>query len=194
MSSLSPTARVILGMLKLGIRTGYDIKKTIDFSTQFFWSASYGQIYPELKRLREAGLVRARSQPRGKVKRTEYTLTKAGERALHDWLTDTNSSIYEMRDEGLLRLFFGDVVSKEDVLANLRARREVFERVLRQFRELEPDAREGFADESQLYPYLALSYGIGMLEWSVEWYAAAERHLETGQPLTERIASATSSE
>ena len=62
MSSLSPTARVILGMLKLGVRTGYDIKKAIDFSTQFFWSASYGQIYPELKRLREAGLVRARSQ------------------------------------------------------------------------------------------------------------------------------------
>ena len=47
MSSLSPTARVILGMLKLGVRTGYDIKKAIDLSTQFFWGASYGQIYPD---------------------------------------------------------------------------------------------------------------------------------------------------
>jgi PadR family transcriptional regulator, regulatory protein AphA len=186
MSSLSPTARVILGMLKLGLRTGYDIKKATDVSTQFFWSASYGQIYPELKRLRQAGLVRARSQPRGKLKRTEYTLTRAGERALHDWLTDTESSIYELRDEGLLRLFFGDLVPKEDVLANLRARREILGLVLARFRELEPEAREGFAEESQLYPYLALSYGIGMLEWSINWYAETERWLEEGQPLSER--------
>jgi PadR family transcriptional regulator AphA len=182
MSSLSPTARVILGMLKLGLRTGYDIKKAIDFSTRFFWGASYGQIYPELKRLTQAGLVRAKAQPRGKVKRTEYTLTPAGERALHDWLTGTDS-IYELRDEGLLRLFFGDVVSKEDVLVNLRIRRETFEQYLEHFREIEIAARTGFADESQLYPYLALTYGIGMLEWSIAWYAETEGRLQADQPL-----------
>ena len=176
MSTLSPTARVILGMLELGLRTGYDIKKGIDISTRFFWGASYGQIYPELKRLTEAGLVRAREQPRGKVKRTEYTLTKAGEGALQEWLTDTDS-IYELRDEGLLRLFFGDLVSREDVLANLRTRRETFERVLEQFRAIEVEAKTGFADESQLYPYLALTYGIGLLEYSVAWYAETERRI-----------------
>ena len=67
MSSLTPTARVILGMLKLGVPTGYDIKKVIDDSTRFFWTASFGQIYPELKKLRKAGLVRAKDEPRGKV-------------------------------------------------------------------------------------------------------------------------------
>ena len=56
---LTPTARVILGVLGLGPRTGYDIKKLTDVSTRFFWSASYGQIYPELKRLEAAGLVEA---------------------------------------------------------------------------------------------------------------------------------------
>ena len=183
MSTLSPTARVILGMLKLGLRTGYDIKKATDLSTRFFWGASYGQIYPELKRLTEAGLVHARSQPRGKVKRTEYTLTAAGERALQDWLTATDS-IYELRDEGLLRLFFGDLVSKGDVLANLRTRRETFERYLERFREIEVDARTGFHDESQLYPYLALTYGIGMLEYSIAWYEETERRLAAGEPVT----------
>ena len=183
MSTLSPTARVILGMLKLGVRTGYDIKKAIDLSTRFFWGASYGQIYPELKRLTAAGLVRASSQPRGRVKRTEYSLTQAGERALRDWLTATDS-IYELRDEGLLRLFFGDIVSPEDVLENLRARRETFELVLAQFREIEKAARTGFAHESQLYPYLALQYGIGMLEWTRDWYAETERRLESGESIT----------
>jgi PadR family transcriptional regulator AphA len=183
MSSLTPTARVILGMLKLGIRTGYDIKKAIDTSTRFFWGASFGQIYPELHRLREAGLVAAREEPRGRVKRTEYTLTAAGESALREWLTDTESFIFELRDEGLLRLFFGDVLTREEVLANLRARREFFDWVLARFRELEADARTGFADEYQLHPLLALRYGIGLVEWSRDWYAETERRLAAGEPM-----------
>jgi len=44
-------------MLRLGSRTGYDIKQKIEISTRFFWGASYGQIYPELQRLERAGLV-----------------------------------------------------------------------------------------------------------------------------------------
>ena len=189
MSSLTPTARVILGMLKLGVRTGYEIKKAIDTSTRFFWGASFGQIYPELHKLREVGLVAAKDEPRGRVKRTEYTLTARGEEALREWLTDTESFIFELRDEGLLRLFFGDVLTKEEVLANVRARREFFDWVLAQFRELEVGARTGFADESQLHPLLALRYGIGLVEWSRDWYAEAERQLAAGVPL-DRIGEA----
>ena len=54
---LSPTAKVILGMVRLGRRTGYEIKQLVDVSTRFFWAASYGQIYPELKRLEDDGLL-----------------------------------------------------------------------------------------------------------------------------------------
>ena len=46
MSSLTPTARVILGMLKLGVPTGYDIKKAIDGSTRFFWRPASGRSTP----------------------------------------------------------------------------------------------------------------------------------------------------
>ena len=183
MSSLSPTARVILGMLKLGVRTGYDIKKAIDTSTRFFWGASFGQIYPELHRLRDSGLVRGKDEPRGRVKRTEYELTAQGEQALRDWLTDTESFIFELRDEGLLRLFFGDVLTRDEVLANLRARRDFFDFVLTHFREIEVAARTGFADETQLHPLLALRYGIGLIEWSRDWYAETERRLAAGEPL-----------
>ena len=70
MSSLNATARVILGLLKFSPRTGYDVKRVTDFSTRFFWRASYGQIYPELRRLEERGLIKARTNPRGGVKRT----------------------------------------------------------------------------------------------------------------------------
>jgi PadR family transcriptional regulator AphA len=69
---LSPTAYVILGMVSGEPRSGYEIKALVDESTRFFWAASYGQIYPELKRLAEEGLVEGTDAPRGGRKRTVY--------------------------------------------------------------------------------------------------------------------------
>ena len=184
MSSLTPTARVILGMLKLGVPTGYDIKKMIDDSTRFFWTASYGQIYPELKRLRKAGLVRAKEEPRGKVKRTVYELTPKGEEALREWLTDRENVIFEIRDESLLRLFFADVLPKDDVLANLRMQQMIFELILERFREIEADARPG-ADDGLEYPHLVLRYGLDFITWARDWYADVERRIAAGESLVE---------
>ena len=61
---LSPTAYVILGMLGWRPMSGYEIKSIVDKSTRFFWAASYGQIYPELRRLSEAGLIKGEASPR----------------------------------------------------------------------------------------------------------------------------------
>jgi PadR family transcriptional regulator, regulatory protein AphA len=184
MSSLTPTARVILGMLKLGVATGYDIKRVIDGSTRFFWTASYGQIYPELKRLRKAGLVRGEQAPRGKVKRTVYSLTPKGEEALHDWLTDSQDVLFEIRDESLLRLFFGDLLSRDEVIANLRTQGQIFELILQRFREIEVEAKEGLA-EGRVYPYVALRYGLDFITFARDWYAETASRLEAGEELFE---------
>jgi PadR family transcriptional regulator, regulatory protein AphA len=184
MSSLTPTARVILGMLKLGVGTGYDIKRVIDGSTRFFWTASFGQIYPELKRLRRGGLVRAENQPRGKVKRTVYSLTPKGEAALHEWLTDSHDVLFEIRDESLLRLFFGDVLSRDEVIANLRAQEQIFELILQRFREIEVEAKQRVA-EGRVYPYVALRYGLDFITFARDWYAETARRLQAGEELVQ---------
>ena len=85
---LTPTAYVILGMLAWGPRSGYDIKAAVDYSVRFFWAASYGQIYPELRRLSEAGLVEGEAEPDSGRRRTVYRLTAAGREALEDWLAE----------------------------------------------------------------------------------------------------------
>src|SRR2546425_10958078 len=103
---LSPTARVILGMIRMGKRTGYEIKQLVDVSTRFFWAASYGQIYPELRRLEQQGLIQGRHQPSGGRSRTEYSLTAAGERALGEWLESQRQPAWELRHEGLPKPFF----------------------------------------------------------------------------------------
>ena len=181
MSSLTPTARVILGMLALGARTGYDIKRAIDLSTRFFWGASYGQIYPELHRLEERGLVEARPDPRGGRQRTAYALTPAGESALRAWLRDDSSYLFETRDEGTLKLFFGDLLEKEDVIANLRAKQAWCDVSIGMFRELEPQARTGFFEDDQLYPYVSLLYGIELLEWMRGWCERTAARIEAGE-------------
>jgi PadR family transcriptional regulator, regulatory protein AphA len=175
---LTPTARVILGMLKLGATTGYEIKQAIEVSTRFFWGASYGQIYPELRRLADAGLVTGSAAPRGGVKRTEYRLTPEGERALEEWLTAEDYGAFEMRDELLLRFFFADLLDEADALAVVRRMRERSEWIVARFREIEADAKDGFTEGSrERYPYLTLLYGIALMEWTAEWAAKTERAL-----------------
>src|SRR3974390_575444 len=119
---LPPTGRVILGMIALGNQTGYDIKQLVDKSTRHFWAASYGQIYPELRRLEEQGLLAGQPEPRGGRARTVYTLTPAGGAAVTDWLDDPDEAIpFEVRAEGMLKLFFSDAATPEQQIRNVRA-------------------------------------------------------------------------
>jgi DNA-binding PadR family transcriptional regulator len=162
-------------MLRLGSRTGYDIKQKIELSTRFFWGASYGQIYPELKRLAAAGLVEAEHDPRGGLKRTAYRLTAAGERVLHDWLIDQGPQLFEMRDEALLKVFFGDLLTAEELLAIVRARREWCERTLELFHEIDEMTVTGWGPRES--PTEALHYGLELIEWMRGWYERKEAEL-----------------
>ena len=176
MSNLSPTARVILGLLALGDRTGYDMKQTIDRSTRFFWGASYGQIYPELRRLEEAGLVSSHEDPRGGVQRRAFELTAAGRAELDAWLTADGPDTFAIRDEGLLRLFFAQLVAPDDVLRLVRRREAWFRAVAEEFRGI---GREVFGDEE--WPPV-LHYGIELMEWNARWFGAFEQRLTQDDP------------
>jgi DNA-binding PadR family transcriptional regulator len=173
---LTATGRVILGMIGLGKQTGYDIKALVDKTTRYFWAASYGQIYPVLRRLEERGLVRGRPEPTGGRARTVYQLTEAGRAALHGWLASGAEPLYELRDEGMLKLFFSDSLP-EQRMANIRAMRERQERKLAQLRAIEPHAAEGAGEQCVSGPYLTLQLGISSTECFIEWCAATERRL-----------------
>ena len=171
MSSLTPTARAILGLVALGPRTGYDVKRISDSSTRFFWGASYGQIYPELRRLERDGLIEARDEPRGRVRRRVYRITPAGQRAVREWLLDPETA-YEVRDEGLLRLFFRDLLEPAEVLELVRSRRTWFEVTAAYFREIGEEL--GVQDDD------VLGYGVELMEWNAAWFARLEERLSQG--------------
>ncbi len=170
-TELSPTAYVVLGMLGLGAKTGYDIKGIVDRSTRFFWAASYGQIYPELRRLEDAGLVTGKQAPTGGRKRKAYELTPKGRRALAEWAA-APPRMPELRDENLLKLFFADLLPREQALEQLRMRRYGHEQFLAFLSEVE--ARPG---EDPPFVGLVLQYGIEYAEWNIEWCKKHERRL-----------------
>lgn len=170
--SLSGTGRVILGMLRIKPMSGYEIKQVVDQSTRFFWAASYGQIYPELRRLEREGLVEGEQAPRGGRRRTVYTLTPEGEDVLNAWLEEPPAPP-ELRFEGLLKLFFLRDEERETAQRQLQSMRRQNSAALRRLREIEPAAR-AMPDGSQL---LVLRSGITAFEAIESWLDEAERRL-----------------
>jgi PadR family transcriptional regulator AphA len=169
---LSNTAYVILGMLRREPRTGYEIKAAVDNSTRFFWAASYGQIYPELKQLSKTGLIKGEAEPRGGRKRTVYRLTAAGRKELRRWL-ERPAATFELRDEGLLKLFFSGAGTPADAGESVAAKRRFHADKLERLREIEPAVRA--SDDP--YPYMVLRHGIEYSEWMIAWCERVEREL-----------------
>lgn len=174
---LGKTSFVILGMLGKRPMSGYEIKATADVSTRFFWAISYGQIYPELKRLEQAGLIVGEDEPgSGRGKRV-YSITDAGREALHGWLTDPGDLQSELRHEGVLRLFFADSLDRAERVALLRAIRAKHERIQDELRQIEPGARAYDGETGDNLAQLTLETGIAYQQFFVDLCDRLERRL-----------------
>lgn len=171
---LSNTAYVILAFLSVGPKTGYDIKAKVDQSTRFFWAASYGQIYPELRKLADAGLITGTEKTQGKRARTEYAITPDGHERLIEWLRYPAASC-EMRDEGLLKLFFAAELDPADAIAAISAIEADKRRTLTELRTIE----RVVGDELDPFKSAVLEYGIGLYEHAIGWCESLRAELET---------------
>ncbi|MEJ7876368.1 MAG: PadR family transcriptional regulator [Solirubrobacterales bacterium] len=161
---LSATGRVILGLVATQPRSGYDIKAMVDKSTRFFWAASYGQIYPELKRLAERELIKGADESQGERPRTVYAITERGREALSAWIS-SDEQVHELRDEALLKLFFSGHASHAELVSVLDTKREEHLDTLERFREIEPYA----ASSEDFGPLMVLQYGMALHEFAAGW-------------------------
>ena len=161
----------VLGLVASKPRSGYDIKRIVDKTIRHCWAASYGQIYPELKRLEEAGWITGDDVPNGGRARRVFSITDAGRDALNGWFGGMETRI-ELRDESLLRLFFADTLPSEHALGLLAARREGYRAMLEHLSSLDdgtgPDLT--FVD-------LVYRWGLDYCEWGVEWCDRQQRRL-----------------
>jgi PadR family transcriptional regulator AphA len=181
---LSATGKVILGMLAARPRSGYEIKQLVDNSARFFWAASYGQIYPELKRLEKEGLISGSDSAQGARQRTVYKLTAAGKRAAREWI-DTPPQVFELRDEGLLELFFAESIDPARAPEIARERAAKAAASAAELRSLEEQIEqkgqhEGPDHKPDTGSMTVLRYGIEMNEWVAAWFERAAEKLKRG--------------
>ena len=166
---LAPSAYMVMAMIRDGYDTGYRIKQFIEKAAAFFWSVSYGQIYPELRRLEAAGLVRGRDLTENGRRRREYSLTAAGRTELGRWLTDPAQPSMWLRNEGLLRLMLVDWSDTELVRKNLGDLRRMSAERLVAIRELTPPRERGRRIQE---------LGVRLLQETVDWCDETEGKLD----------------
>ena len=171
---MKPTAVTwaVLGLIALEPRSGYDVKRIIDKTIRHFWAASYGQIYPELRRLVEAGWLTGEDASSGGRRRRLYRITPAGRKALLEWQHGFETRI-ELRDESLLRLFFADTLPRDEALGLLQARREGYRQMLGYLQGL--DDGQG---EDPPFVDLVYRWGLDYCRWGIEWCERQESRLQ----------------
>jgi DNA-binding PadR family transcriptional regulator len=113
---LTPASYVVLGLVALaGEATPYDLKRRVADSVGYVWSFPHAQLYTEPARLAAAGLLKEQREKGGRNRR-HFTITASGHAALHEWLAQPSQrEPRELRDPGLLRLFFADLLSGAEI-------------------------------------------------------------------------------
>jgi PadR family transcriptional regulator AphA len=106
---LTPTSYIILGLLGTeggGEMTAYDLKALMAVSVENFWSTPHAQVYREVDRLASAGYLAERREETGRRRRF-YAITDRGRAALDAWRRELPEDTAQLRDPGVLKLFFG---------------------------------------------------------------------------------------
>ena len=160
---------VILGLLSHEDLTGYEIKKRIDTTLKFFWSASFGSIYPTLKELVACGFAIKSDTAESDRNKIRYTITEQGRQHLKDWL-EVPVEKDELRYETLLKLFFADDASEktatqhiENFEANIRAGLPFLISAVKNLESMDD------GDRTHLYYLLTARFGVKVYEAYLEW-------------------------
>jgi PadR family transcriptional regulator, regulatory protein AphA len=137
-SPLTPTSYVVLGLTALlGPATPYEMEQWVESSLGHFWSFPRSQLYSEPARLVAAGLLEEEREEGGR-RRRRFSLLPPGREALQAWLAEPDGRTSEIRDLGLLRLFFGSqAADPADVVVNARAQAAAHAAQLQVYKDLQ---------------------------------------------------------
>jgi len=173
----SKTKYIILGLLTVRPKSGYDIKQNIMRSTNNFWRESYGQIYPTLSQLLHDGCVSCTTKRCGARSRKVYKITKKGRKVLKIWLPKPPEPTIE-RNELLLKLFFGKNVPPEVCIEHVELWRLQVEDTLQYLQEVEEHIKTEHGNyEEQPYWIMTIKYGRMHAHTELEWCDDALRIL-----------------
>src|SRR6516165_8481292 len=117
---LTTTSYAVLGLLSIKSWSSYELTRQMDRSLGRIWPRAVSKLYEEPKKLVDYGYARASIERQGQRSRTVYAITANGRRALASWLHEPGEGPV-LEFEQLLKVFFAESGTKEDLLATLSA-------------------------------------------------------------------------
>ena len=163
------TQYAILGALSIQPMSGYEMKKMMADSTNYFWTESNGQLYPTLAKLAKAKLVTIENQMIGAKSRKIYSLTPIGKKKLRQWLTE-DVEYYPRRNELLLKLFYGQSVAPKISINHIQKYHAKCEAALQIYLSIEARLEEMVKKKKQpVYFLLTVKAGVKHAKTELEW-------------------------
>ncbi len=154
-----------LGLLSRGPASGYDLLKVFEASMANVWPATQSQLYGELNKLADVGLIKVSEVgPRG---RKEYAITDAGRAELHRWLTSPQADP-AFRSAQLLRVFLLDELPREQARNYLTAVRSHADREHRRYEQIR-DSHDWSGSDESFFARAALENGLRLTRMESEW-------------------------
>jgi DNA-binding PadR family transcriptional regulator len=177
---------VLLGLLTVEPMSGYNLGQAVRASIGHFWNESYGQIYPNLKRLAAAGLITGKAErQKGRPGRQVYSITKKGRERLAAWLA-VEPQPEVPRNELLLKLFFGVQATPQVVIGFVERMAESERRTLKGLDEIETQIARLEKYPDATYWRMALRFGQIELEAHQRWAKETLAELHTLKQETKR--------
>ena len=164
----------ILTLLETEEGSGYDLLKRFKQRLGFFWNASHQQIYLQLKKMTEEGLIVFDIEKQsGKPDRKVYRVTDEGHQVLMDWF-ENPVKVDKVNDALLVKLYAGHLVETEVLQQEIQQHKLIHQRMLDTFLALEEEFLSLSNKDKKHYelPYLTLRRGIlgeqAWLSWAKE--------------------------
>ena len=165
--NLTPSSYIVLGMVSaFGPATSYDIHGWAEGSIGYFWPFSRAQLYAEPKRLADAGLLSESQEQEGRRRRS-YAMTKAGEAELTAWLKEPTQTPTEIRDLGLLKLYFSQLSTKENLVQLATQQAQVHQRRLEVYEQLQTELAD---DDRAPFALVTLEMGARFERMAVTFW------------------------
>ncbi len=154
-----------LGLLAQQSGSGYDLLKMFEKSLANVWPATQSQLYGELNRLADAGLIEVTDiGPRG---RKEYRITKAGRAELQRWVMSPEDDP-PLRDASLLRVFLLGAITPEQARKHMVAVAEVADADVARLEQLR-DSIDWSDGDSLFFGRAALENGLRRFAMEADW-------------------------
>lgn len=181
------TKYLILGLVNEEPLSGYEIKRIVDMRFSFFWNESFGQIYPQLKKLSEERLIEELSLDKIENSKAtkKYSITDQGRKELKEWLEEPVEK-ETVRYEILLKMYFSNMISPEVMLGHIKEfqishknQQKLFEKFRQQLEEYK-DVHDNHKDI-----LMVLSFGQKVWkaydDWCKEVSEILEKRIEGGE-------------